>query len=72
MYNRFERILSSRNDVDNSLLLIEELLISRTRDRSQDVENRRQTTFEVFINREFSRFEHVKAKTTILQDESLA
>jgi hypothetical protein len=71
---KFERILFFRDDVVNSLLLIEELLIARSRDRSQDAENiiRRQAAFETSINREFSRFEHVKAKATILHNEDVA
>ncbi len=65
--DRFERTLSSRNDVVNSLLLIEESLIARTRDRSQDAKNinRRQAAFETFINREFSQFERVKMKIAL-------
>jgi hypothetical protein len=71
---RFERSLSSRIDVVNSLLLIQESMIARSRNRSQDAKNitRRQAAFEAFINREFSRFEHVKAKTIVLHNENVA
>jgi hypothetical protein len=71
---RFERSSSSRIDVVNSLLLIQESMIARSRNRSQNAKNiiKRQAAFEVFINREFSRFEHVKAKTIVLHNENVA
>ncbi len=64
---RFERTLLSRDDVVNSLLLVEESLIARSRDRSQDAKNinRRQTAFETSINRESSQFERVKMKIAL-------
>jgi hypothetical protein len=40
--NRFERSSFSHVDVVNSLLLVEESLIARTRDRSQDAKNIRE------------------------------
>ncbi len=49
-------------------------MIARTRNRSQDAKNitKRQAAFETSINRELSRFEHVKAETTILHNENVA
>ncbi len=48
-------------------------MITRSRDRSQNAKNinRRQTVFETSTNRESSRFEHVKAKATILHNENV-
>jgi hypothetical protein len=76
---RLERISSSRIDVVNPLLQIEESMTAKSRDRSSDAKNRRnqktirrQQDFETSINREFSRFEHVKAKTTVLHNEDVA
>ncbi len=70
----FEKFLSSRNDVVNSFLLVEISLIARTRNRSQDAKNihKRQAVFETSTNREFSKFAHVKAKTTIFHDKIIS
>ncbi len=70
---KFERILSSRDDVVNSLFLIEESLIARSRDRSQNAKNinRRQAVFETSINREFFQFERVKMKTALNNQQEM-
>jgi hypothetical protein len=56
-------------------------MTARSRDRSSNAKNRRnqnqktikkQQDFETFINREFSRFEHVKTKTTIFHNKDVA
>ncbi len=85
--DRFERSSSFHVDVVNSLLLVEESLIARTRDRSQDAKNireknaiqerneminRRTREFEASIHRESSNFERVKAEMTILHNEDVA
>jgi hypothetical protein len=76
---RLERISFFRIDVVNSLLQIEESVTARSRDRSSNAKNRRnqkttkkQQDFETSINRELSRFEHVKAKTTVFHNEDVA
>ncbi len=49
-------------------------MITKFRDRSQDAKNinKQQTIFETSTNRELSRFEHVKAKATILHNKNVA
>ncbi len=71
---RFERSSFSRIDVVNFLFLIQESMIARSRNRSQNAKNiiKRQAAFEAFINRKFSRFQHVKAKTIVLHNENVA
>jgi hypothetical protein len=76
---KLERTSSFRIDIVNSLLQIEESMTARSRDRSSNAKNRRnqktikrQQDFETFINREFSRFEYVKAKTIVLHKEDVA
>jgi hypothetical protein len=80
---KFERISSFRIDVVNSLFLIQEFLITKSRDRFQDAKNKRtkkmktiiikkNRAFEAFINKQSSDFELMKAKTTVLHDENLS
>ncbi len=68
MIIKFERILSS----SNLLLQVQEFEITRTRDRSQNAENRREQIFEFFIARESSQFERVEMKTAIFNNEEIS
>ncbi len=65
--------MSSRNEIVNSLLLIQESKMTRTRDRSQDAKNinRRKQVFEVFTSRVSSQFERVEMKTAIINNEEI-
>jgi zinc finger CCCH domain-containing protein 13 len=54
------------------LLLIRDSVIIRTRERSQNFENRRQRVFEASTLRESFLFERVETKTTDLQEEKIA
>jgi hypothetical protein len=68
-HERFERNASfiSRN-VD--LLMMKESNVTRSRERSQEAENRRSLAFETFTARESSQFERVEMK--ILNNEDIS
>jgi hypothetical protein len=74
LFYRFERSLFSRNEIVNSLLLIQESKMRRTRDRSQDAKNinKRKQVFEVFTSRVSSQFERVEMKTAIINNEEIS
>jgi hypothetical protein len=61
-FNRFERSRSSQEIVINSLLLVQESKIVRTRDKSVRALNRRQEAFDIFIARKLSQFERLAMK----------
>ncbi len=60
--NKFERSCSSRENVINSLLLVQESKIMRTSDKSVKALNRRQEAFDVFVAQELSQFERFAMK----------
>jgi hypothetical protein len=57
----------------NSLLLIQESQMTRTRDRSQDAKNisKRKHVFEVFTSRVSSQFQRVEIKIAIINNEEI-
>jgi rRNA maturation endonuclease Nob1 len=59
------------NDI-NSLLLVQESKIVRLRERPSGAENRRDQTFQNFINREPSQFERVEGNMTIIHEMKIA
>jgi hypothetical protein len=60
--SRFDKIASSHSD---SFLSIAKFEIIKSRERSSDVENKRQQVFETFIALELSQFERMKMKTAL-------
>jgi hypothetical protein len=65
---KFEKSISSRIDVVNSLLQINNSKIVRSRDRSLETENRWQIKFDASTNRVSSQYEMIGMKTTEIID----
>ena len=55
----------------NSLLLIEKFEMTKFKKRFQKIENKKTQTFQIFINKNFFRFEHVKIKMTMKHNEMI-
>jgi hypothetical protein len=71
VFTRFEKPISSRIDVVNSLLQINNSKIVRPRDRSLEAENRRQIEFDASTNRVSSQFEMIEMKTAEMIDPAI-
>ena len=55
----------------NLLLLIKKFEMTKFKKQFQKTKNKKTQTFQNFINKKLSRFEHVKIKMTIKQNENL-
>ncbi len=71
-FYKFERDFFSQSV--NSLLLIQESKITKTRNRSQDAKNinKQEQVFEVFTSRISSQFERIEMKTAIINNEEIS